>query len=130
MPDTIEISDVIPASPQQVYEAWLDSKGHSDMTRSECVLDPAVGGKFTAFDGYISGTTVERKAYSRIVQDWRTREFPEESPDSRLYVSLEAVKGGTKVTLLHTEIPDGQGERYRKGWAEHYFEQMKSYFSS
>ena len=130
MPETIEVTDVIPASPQQVYEAWLDSKGHSDMTGTECKVDPAVGGRFTAGDGYITGTTLERKAYVRIVQAWRTSDFPEESADSRLYVSLEEAEGGTRITLLHTELPDGQGEGYAKGWAEHYLEPMKRHFSS
>ncbi len=42
---------------------------------------------------------------------------------------LEEVKGGTRVTLLHSDIPDGQGKKYEEGWQESYFEPMKEYFS-
>ena len=33
----------------------------------------------------------------RIVQAWRTTEFPSSGPDSRLEVLLEETEGGTKV---------------------------------
>ena len=128
MSDEFQVSDVIPATPEQVYDAWLDSREHSGMTGGAAMVDPAAGGRFTAWDGYITGTTLERKAYSRIVQTWRSTEFPDDSPDSRLYVTLKPAEAGTRVTLLHTDIPDGQGDRYRRGWAEAYFEPMKRYF--
>src|SRR6185436_1165977 len=35
----------------------------------------------------------------------------------------------TLVTLLHTDIPVGQGDRYRQGWNEYYLSRLKSYFS-
>jgi len=31
-------------------------------------------------------------------------------------------------TLLHTNIPDGQGESYKKCWKDFYFTPMKKYF--
>ncbi len=48
MTESFEISEVIPASPQQIYEAWLDTKGHSEMTGSEATVEGTIGGKFTA----------------------------------------------------------------------------------
>ena len=63
------------------------------------------------------------------MQSWRTTDFPEGAEDSRLEVLLDEVPGGTRVTLLHTNIPDGQGEEYEQGWKEYYLEPMKRYFS-
>ena len=34
----------------------------------------------------------------------------------------------TRITLRHTDIPVGQGEMYREGWLEYYFEPMQQYF--
>ncbi len=62
------------------------------------------------------------------MQAWRTTEFPEGSPDSRLEMLLEEAKGGTKITLVHTNIPDGQGKDYEQGWIAFYFKPMKQYF--
>ena len=64
------------------------------------------------------------------MQAWRTTEFAPGDPDSRLEVLLEKTARGTKVTLVHTNIPAGQGPEYRKGWLDFYFKPMKEYFGS
>ena len=128
--DSIKVSAVIPADQKTVYEAWMSSKGHSGMTESAAKITARVGGAFSAWDGYISGKTLELKPAARILQSWRTTDFESGDPDSRLEVLLEAAKGGTKVTLVHTGIPAGHGPEYRKGWIDFYFKPMKEYFGA
>lgn len=41
---------------------------------------------------------------------------------------LEPVEGGTKLTLRHTNVPDGQLEYEQGGWEESYFEPKREYF--
>jgi uncharacterized protein YndB with AHSA1/START domain len=129
MSETIELSRLIPARPERVFNAWLDASEHSLMTGGEAATVNE-DGSYTAYDGYISGRTLERKPHERIVQTWRSTEFPDGAPDSRLEVVLEPDGDGTKLTLKHSDIPDGQGESYRQGWEEHYFEPMTQYFQS
>ncbi len=129
MQNEFTISTVLPAPPETVFRAWLSSEGHAAMTGSPARIEPRVGGAFTAWDGYISGRTAALKPYTRIVQDWRTTEFPDGSPDSRLELVLEPVEGGTKLTLTHSNIPEGQADSYKDGWDESYFTPMKEYFS-
>jgi activator of HSP90 ATPase len=64
------------------------------------------------------------------VQSWRTGEFAESDPDSRVEIVLESVDGGTRLTLTHGDIPEGQAESYKSGWEEWYFAPMREYFSS
>ena len=129
MPESIKLSVTLPATPEQVYEAWLSSEEHTAFTGDEATIDPTIGGKFAAGSGYIRGTTLELEPCSRIVQSWRSTDFPEAAEESLLEVLLEKVRGGTRLTLVHTNIPDGQGEEYEQGWQEFYFEPMTSYFS-
>jgi uncharacterized protein YndB with AHSA1/START domain len=129
MPDAFRLSIIVSALPERVYSAWLDSGAHTAFTGGEAKIDPAIGGKFTAWDGYILGRTVELLQGRRIVQTWRTKEFPSGSPDSRVEIQLEFAEGGTRLTILHSNIPEGQGERYRKGWNDHYFQPMREYFA-
>ena len=126
----IELSEVIPCSPARLYRAWLDSGEHSAFTGSEAKVDPRVGGRFSAWAQYITGETLELEPSRRIVQAWRTVDFPPGSPDSRLEILLEAAGAATRVTLKHSNLPDGQGEEYRQGWIDNYFDPMKTYFSS
>jgi uncharacterized protein YndB with AHSA1/START domain len=128
--ESILISEVIPASPQRIFSAWLDSAEHSAITGDEAMVIPAVGGEHRAASGYIQGRTLELHEGSRIVQSWRTTEFPPDSPDSRLEITLEPTLGGTLVTLLHTDIPSGQSDQYKQGWNEYYLSRMKVYFAN
>ena len=129
MENEFTTSTFIPAPPEKVFRAWLSSEGHSAMTGSAARVEPRVGGAFTAWDGYISGRTAALKPYSRILQDWRTTEFPDDCADSQIEILLEAVEGGTQLTLTHRNIPAGQAESYKSGWDESYFQPMKEWFS-
>ena len=129
MPDSFEISTVLAASAQRVYNVWLSSNEHGAMTGGAAQIDPTVGGRFSAWDGYITGATLELEPYRRIVQSWRTIEFPVDAPDSRLEILLEENADGTRLTLKHSNIPAGQGSAYESGWVDNYFDPMKDYFS-
>ena len=128
MAENIKVSDIIPAPLERVYSAWLDAKEHAKMTGGAATDEG--DGRFTAWDGYVTGRTVSAVPHSKIVQAWRTSEFPDDAPDSVLTVRLEGNAGGTKVTLVHQNIPEGQGDAYEQGWHEHYFKPMKAYFGS
>lgn len=129
MKNDFTLSVVVPAKPEEVYQAWLSSEGHSLMTGSPAKVDGRIGGKFSAWDGYIFGTTLELTPNERILQAWRTTEFPETEADSRVEILLESVRGGTKITLAHSKMPPGQAEDYRQGWEDFYFKPMMGYFS-
>jgi len=115
-------------SAEQIYKAWLSTQGHSLMTGSPAKIDGRAGGDFTAWDGYIWGTFLDLEENKRIVQAWRTGEFPEEAEDSHVQVLLEESGGKTKVTLTHTNIPAGQAQGYEQGWHDFYFKPMQEYF--
>jgi uncharacterized protein YndB with AHSA1/START domain len=127
--ESFRISDLIPATPARVYAAWLDGDEHGRMTGGAATCDAQVGGQFTAWDGYIIGTNLELAPLARIVQSWRSSEFPDDAVESRLEVLLEPEGDSTRVTILHSDIPEGQGSQYEQGWQDHYFNPMKRYFT-
>jgi uncharacterized protein YndB with AHSA1/START domain len=127
--ETVRVSAVLPASADRIYAAWLDPGEHSKMTGSEASIDPRVDGEHSAGDGYIHGKTLELEPGRRIVQSWRSTDFPLGHGDSRLEVHLLEVAGGTEMTLIHTGIPEGQGAQYGAGWVEHYLTPMTKYFA-
>ena len=126
--ETARLTAVLPASADDIYAAWLDSNGHSRMTGGKAIVDPSVGGEFSAWDGYIEGKTLVLEPGRRIVQSWRTSDFPLGAGDSRLEVHLLDVPGGCEITIIHTEIPEGQGAKYDSGWTSHYLDPMLKYF--
>jgi uncharacterized protein YndB with AHSA1/START domain len=128
MAEALKISVDLPVSPERAFRAWFDSYEHSQFTGSPAKIDPQVGGKFTAWDGYIQGKTLVKTPFNHIVQSWRTDEFPAGSPDSQVEITIEPTCTGCQLTLVHTGIPDGQAQQYLQGWDEYYFRPLLNYF--
>ena len=126
--DSFVLTRIFRATPDVIFAAWLDSATHTEIVGAESVIDPCVKGNFTIWDGYITGSNEFLELNKKIVQTWRTNEFPDESPDSLLELELEEITNGTKLRLTHSNIPEGQGESYKQGWIDYYFEPMKEYF--
>jgi activator of HSP90 ATPase len=124
-----KLSCTLPASPQDIYDAWLDSATHSAMTGAGAKIAKRVGGSFGAWNGYITGKTVELIPGRRIVQSWRTTEFADDDPDSTITVELKPAKTGTRLTLTHRGVPDGETSYENGGWEDNYFAPMKAYFA-
>ena len=130
MPFAFTVADVIPATPQQIYDAWLDSRGHAHITGGQpAQISDKPGASFTVWNGYISGRNIALEPHRRIVQAWRTTKFTADDPDSQTEVLLEPVGGGTKVTVHHTNVPDGHTSYRDGGWQRSYFDTMKKHFS-
>ena len=129
MPYTYTLTTVIPATPEAIYEAWLDSVGHSEMTGGDAAISDEVGAEFSAWDEYITGRNLELVPGQRIVQSWRTSEFADEHADSVVTMMLEPVEEGTLLTLVHSNVPDEHRSYEEGGWESNYFEPMKVYFA-
>jgi len=129
MPDAFRITSMVPGLPERVYAAWLDSGAHTGFTGKTAKIDPSIGGKFTVLDGFVHGRTVELLPGRRIVQTWRSKEFPHSAHDSRLEIQFESAEGATRVTILHSLLPDGLGEKSKKTWTDRYFGPMRTFFS-
>jgi len=128
MADNIKLSVTLPTNPSKIYKAWLNKDEHSAFTRSKANIEKKVGSKFTAVDGYIEGEIKQMILSKKITMTWRTTDFPEGSEDSLLEVNFEGNDSSTKVIVVHQNLPEGDGKKYRKSWKDNYFTPMKEYF--
>jgi len=129
MPYAFTLTTIIPASAQEIYDAWLDSLAHSEMTGGQASMSDEIDAEVSAWDGYITGRNLELVAGERIVQSWRTTQFTDEHEDSIITMTLEDVEDGALLTLVHSNVPDEQTSYEQGGWQEYYFEPMKEYFA-
>lgn len=125
---TIKQTQVIPAKPTEVYDALLDAKKHSEFTRSKATCEPKVGGKFTAWDGYIYGKNLELDKGKRIVQEWKTTEWPRNRPPSIVEFIFKEKGNDTELIMVHSNVPAEQADSYEQGWIEFYWNPLKEYF--
>jgi activator of HSP90 ATPase len=107
----------------------MEAKKHSAFTGSKATSDPKVGGEFTAWDGYISGSNLELVKGKKIVQEWSTTDWPDKFPPSRLELTFKEAKGGTEISMIHSNVPAEQADDLAEGWNEFYWKPMKEYFT-
>ncbi len=115
-------------TPNQVYHAYTDPKLHSKFTESKSTGKPVVGGKFTAWDGYIYGKFLELEEGKRVVQEWTSTDFPDGYPPSKLELTFREAPKGTEIVMVHSEVPKEIADDAANGWVEFYWEPMKKYF--
>lgn len=130
MNENFELECEFKVSPSQIYTCWLDSNKHEAMTGGGADIKNELGYEYETWDGYIQGTIMKLEANKLILTTWRTTEFSDQDEDSELEILLLAKEGGTLLKLRHKNLPQGQGDSYKKGWIEHYFEPMEFYFDS
>ena len=125
---SLRVSVVLPTSPERLYRAFLDAKEHAAFTGAPASITARVGGKLSAFEGHVTAKLLELEPHERIAMAWRTRDFPEDAPDSIVEVLFHPATGGTRVTFAQEGLPAGTEERFKKGWRRFYLEPMRSYF--
>lgn len=123
------LTEVFPTTPGVLYQAWLNSGIHSEMTGGKARISDQVGEAFEAWNGYIQGKNLELDPPHRILQTWRTEDFDLTDPDSLLEIKFQPQDQSTLVTIHHTGLPE-DGMRYYQGWIEAYFTPMLEYFTA
>jgi len=126
---TLKQSHIIAAPEEKVYRTYLNAKTHSAFTGSKATSNPKVGGKMTAWDGYIEGKFLELVEGRKIIQEWKTTEWPEGYPLSLLELDFRpASKGRTRLNMIHSKVPLEQADKYYEGWLSMYWEPLRQYF--
>ena len=128
--ESLLVSEVVPAAPREIFSAWLDTNTHSAFTGETANIEPFVGGSHSAFNGYATGRFVRLEKDHVIAATWRSTEFPDDAADSHIEVTLEETVGGTTLTLLHTDIPDGLAEQCRDAWIKYYLVPLRQHFAA
>ena len=83
----------------------------------------------TAYGGYISGKVLGMWPGRGLLQTWRTTEWPEGCADSRLEIRLEPVGAGTRLTMIHSEVPTTRAQRLTEGWRAFYWGPLRRYLA-
>ena len=125
MPKTIRQSVTFKASPHAVYEALMDSRRHAAFSGRPASISRKPGGRFTAYGPYLSGVNIELIPDKKIVQFWRSNNWPK-FHYSTVTFALTKVKGGTRLRFTQAGVPDNDYKAKKRGWVRSYWEPMKA----
>lgn len=126
MPKTIRQTVSLKASPRAVYEALVDSHTHAAFTGKPARIDRRPGGRFTAYGRYLEGVTVDLVPNRKIVQLWRSQNWPP-FHYSTVTFGLAPVRGGTRLRFTQEGVPNRDYAAKRGGRVSSYWEKMKRF---
>ncbi len=112
--------------PQHVYEALVTGKEFQAFSGMAATINGVVGGAFTIFDGHILGRNVELLPGQRVVQAWRTVDWPK-GIYSIARFELVARGTGTHLVFDQTGFPEAERASLTAGWESHYWAPLKKY---
>jgi activator of HSP90 ATPase len=127
MTKAIQQSVEFRASPAVLFEIYLDSKKHSEATGAPARLSRKPGGKFTAWNGQLSGRNLLIIPKRVIVQAWRATHWKSSDPDSILILTFTKSPRGGRVDLAHANVPEHDHTGVTRGWPEYYWQPWKEY---
>jgi len=116
------------ATPQRIYEVFLDSKLFAAFTGMPAEIDPKAGGAFSMFGGLIVGRNIELIPNQRIVQAWRPTHW---DPGIYSIVRFDLKPKGPETTIVldHTGFPEGEFDHLDTGWPLRYWEPLKKFLA-
>ena len=117
------------ASPEQLYDLYMDSKKHSQSTGEAAKILNKEGAAFTAYSGYITGKNLQLVPGKSIVQAWRSKDFTKSDVDSTFTLLFEKKGNDTTVHMVHANIPNAEAAGIKKGWNDFYWKPWKNFLS-
>jgi activator of HSP90 ATPase len=129
MTKAIQQSVVFNASTKTLYEMYIDSKKHSMATGAQAKLGRKAGAAFTAFDGSIKGRNLLVVPGKMIVQAWRATHWKKTDPDSILVLTFNQTPSGTRLDLVHANVPEHDHKGVTEGWKKYYWNPWREHLA-
>lgn len=127
MTEAIQQSMEFNASPETLFEIFMDSKKHAAATGGPAKISRKVGGAFTAFGGMLRGKNLLIDPKKMIVQAWRSSQWKTKDADSILILRFSKTAGGGRIDLVHAGVPEYDHQGVTQGWPKYYWEPWKAY---
>ncbi len=128
---SLDITRVINAPRDRVYEAWTDPAqlkewfGPENVQTRDLIADARVGGRFRwrlinseGEEMTVSGEYRELQPGKKIVFTWQWQDDEDwEEHTSIVTVELDDAEGGTELRLIHEQLPNEQSrDGHTRGW--------------
>ena len=129
MPRTIQLAASLPASPERLFDMYLDPVEHSAFTGSPVTISAQPGAPFSAFDNSLTGTILQVIPKRLIVQSWRSPFWGSADVDSTLILTFLPDKDGGRIDLVHVNVLEEDFAGVSHGWEKFYWSPWRSYLT-
>ncbi len=112
---------------EHVFDAYTDTAKQSAITGAPSVADGKVGGMFSLWSSAVTGVFVALRRPELIVQTWRTHDFENNEPDSRVEIRLQSTPQGCRFIVTQDQIPKRLHKQFVNGWTSAYFKDLAAW---
>ncbi len=130
MPKNVLQACALPASPDTLYDMYLDPKRHAAFTGGEVVIEAKPGAPFSAFNGILTGRILDLQPKRSITQTWRSGNWPAEAIDSILTLTFWPDPEGGRIELAHINVSDEDFAGVSMGWNKFYWTPWRAYLEA
>ncbi len=129
MPRTIQIAASLPATPDRLFDMYLDPVEHAAFTGSPVTIEPRAGAAFRAFGDILSGTILQVVSKRLIVQSWRSPHWGPDDLDSTLILTFLPEASGGRIELTQVNVADQDFAGVSHGWEKYYWTPWRAYLT-
>ena len=130
MSRVLQLAVDLPASPDRLFDMYLDPVAHAAFTGAPVTISATPGAPFRAFGDVLSGTIVQVVPKRLIVQSWRSPKWQPSDIDSTLVLTFLTWGDGGRIELVHINVPDNDYAGVSEGWQKYYWTPWRAYLGS
>jgi activator of HSP90 ATPase len=128
---TVAATDEFRTTAEEMYQTFTDPQRIAAFTRGAPRLFEGAkpGGKFSIFDGNVTGEFVTLEPPKRIVQKWRLAQWPEgHTSNQEIVFDQNDMDKVTNARVTWSGVPVGQEEVVKRNWEGYYIRSIKQTF--
>jgi len=129
MARTIQLAASLPATPDRLFDMYLDPAEHSAFTGSPVTVSQAPGAPFRAFNDVLSGNILQVIPKRLIVQSWRSPHWGESDLDSTLILTFLPEGDGARIELVQVNVVETDFAGVCHGWEKFYWTPWRAYLT-
>ena len=130
MPRNVIIAASLPATPDKLFDMYLDAEAHAAFTGFPVTIAARAGAPFRAFNDMLSGTMLHVEPKRLIVQTWRSTNWPATAIDSILTLSFWPENDSARIELVHVNVAEEDFAGVSQGWEKYYWTPWRAYLAS
>jgi activator of HSP90 ATPase len=128
---TVTATDEFRTTAEEMFQTFTDPQRIAAFTRGKPQIfeGAKAGGKFSIFDGNVTGEFTILEPGKRIVQKWRLAQWPEGHMSSQEIVfDQNDMDKVTNARVTWSGVPVGQEEVVKRNWEGYYIRSIKQTF--
>ena len=115
--------------PQPKVATYTDPAKHAAITGAPVAIGVQPGSPFQAFNGALTGATLQITPQRLVIQSWRSTKFNDEERDSTLILAFTPEGTNGRIDLLHLDLPALNYQSVVEGWETHYWGPWRRYLA-